>query len=107
MSASANSKDVIGRLYLLWETTHDIIELPAEIAYRVDKLTQLLDAISDKMFLKTVKARQMLFDCEQLTQQLISCTVPTDSRTYFLLTKLESHFDQLVTKTYAFRIKAG
>ncbi|MFH0730968.1 MAG: hypothetical protein V2B19_32070 [Pseudomonadota bacterium] len=107
MSTPANSKDVIGRLYLLWETIRDGIELPAEIAYRVDRLTQRLDAISEKMFLKTVNARQMLFDCEQLTQQLTSCIAPTDSRTYHLLTNLENHFDQLAKKTYAFRIKAG
>lgn len=107
MSFPANSRDVICRLYLLWETILQAIELPTEIGYRVDKLTQRLDAISDKMFLKTVKARQMLSDCEQLTQQLTTCIAPPDGRTYSLLTNLENHFDRLVKKTHAFRIKAG
>jgi hypothetical protein len=107
MNTPANIKDVTGRLYLLWERILQAFELPAEIVYRIDKLTQRLDAISGKMFLKTVKARQMLSDCEQLTRQLTFCIAPPDSRTYYLLTDLENHFDQLVKKTYAFRIKAG
>lgn len=107
MNTPANSKEVTGQLYLLWENILQAIELPAEIVYRVDKLTQRLDAISGKMFLKTVKAQQMLSDCVQLTQQLTSCIAPPGSRTYYQLTNLENHFEQLVKKTYAFRIKAG
>lgn len=107
MNTPANSKEVTGQLHLQWEIILQTIELPAEIIYRVDKLIQRLNAISGKMFLKTVKARQMLFDCQQISKQLTYCVSPPDSRTYYLLTTLETHFDQLVKKTHAFRIKAG
>lgn len=102
-----NGKKTIIRLNAIWR---DIISArgPArEITYRIEKLILRLDAVADKIFIKTVKAHGILLECLQLTDQFQSKLNAHQDAAFFLLTRLEGRVDDLVRKTHEFRIKAG
>lgn len=107
VNAATKTRMLITRLYRLWETIIDAQAAKPEIAYRVGKLIHKLDTIADKMFVKTVKAQNMLDACGQMTQQLTPQLDPLKDGAFHLLTELETHFDELVTLTHEFRVKAG
>jgi hypothetical protein len=105
--SATTSKKLTRRLYQLWGA---IIETPGihpEIAYRVGKLVHKLDTIYDKMFVKTVKAQEILTDCDQMTQEVQQLLDSPTEPLFSLLTKLETHFNELVKTTHEFRVKAG
>lgn len=107
MSSLSNGKHVIQRLNSIWREIVANREPSREIAYRLEKLRLLLDVVVDKIFIKTVKARDMLMECMQLTERFqaeLDRHVGTEFR---LLTRLERRMDELVRKTYEFRVKAG
>lgn len=107
MSSLSNGKRVIQRLNKIWR---DIIangEPNREAGYRMQKLSTRLAAVVDKIFIKTVKARDLLLECLQLTEQFQSELDRNASTNYELLTRLERCVDDLVRKTYEFRVKAG
>lgn len=81
--------------------------LSGELAYRLEKLSMRLDTISGKIFMKTVKAHDILYECEQLTVQLQSELGKSHHKSLRLLTTLEAHMDDLDRQTHEFRIKAG
>lgn len=82
-------------------------ELTRETGYRIRKLSLRLDVVGDKIFIKTVKARDMLMECLQLTEQIRSELDQRSGTNFKLLTRLEGRMDELVRKTYEFRVKAG
>jgi hypothetical protein len=108
MHSLSNGKGAIRRLGSLW---HEIIAdsgSTREIGYRMEKLVLRLDVVVDKIFVKTVKAHEMLLDCIQLTEQFQTERIhPDDTAALVLLTRLESRVDDLVKKTHEFRVKAG
>ena len=107
MPSISNSKNIIGRLESIWRQIIAAKELTGELAYRIEKLILRLDVVVDKIFVKTVKAHNILSECERLTEQFkFELTQPHD-KALLLLTRLEDHIDGLVKETHAFRIKAG
>jgi len=107
MGSISNSKNIIGRLELVWRQIIAAKEPTGELAYRIEKLILRLDVIVDKIFIKTVKAHNILFECERLTEQFTSELAQPQDKALLLLTRLEEHIDGLVKETHAFRIKAG
>lgn len=106
-STIESSRKLMSNLDRLWRDITKTSGIQNEFAYRVNKLVQKLDSVSDKMFVKTVKASEMLSECKDLTQQFKSSMDRREDRTYILLTRLEHLFNDLVTKTHEFRVKAG
>jgi hypothetical protein len=107
MRPISNGKNIIGQLASVWREVIDAKALTGELAYRVEKLIQRLDVIVDKIFVKTVKAHNILFECESLTEQFKSELNKPHDRALLLLTRLEDKIDGLVRETHAFRVKAG
>jgi hypothetical protein len=80
--------------------------LARETVYRVEKLALKLDALAEKTFLKTFKARDILLECAELTEQL-QTELEQSPNAFRTLTRLEGLIDDLIKKTHDFRIKAG
>jgi hypothetical protein len=107
MSSLSNGKRVIGRLDTLWREIITGSGATREIDYRMKKLISRLDVVVDKIFIKTVKAHDMLRDCIQLTEQFRAELTKPNNTAFMLLTRLETRIDDLVRKTHEFRVKAG
>jgi hypothetical protein len=107
MSKLSTGKKNIERLDAVWRDMIATNRLTGELAYRLEKLILRLDSIADKIFIKTVKAQDILFECEQLSEKFRSELSKSHNQTLVLLTHIENQVDDLVNKTHAFRIKAG
>ena len=90
-----------------WESMTQVEGLHPEIEYRMKKLVHRIAPLTDKIFIKTVKAREMLVECREKTTALQNQIESDGDRTFFLLTNLEKTFEDLLRKTYDIRIKAG
>ena len=107
MSSISKGKMIIAQLNSIWCEFIAAKGLSGEFAYRLEKLGLKLDTIADKIFVKTVKAHDILFECEKLTNQFKSALGTSDNTALLLLTRLERHVEDLVKQTHEFRIKAG
>jgi hypothetical protein len=107
MSLISNGKFVSKELRSVWRQVAAAEGLTVEFSYRLDKLSQRLDSIADKIFIKTVKAHDILSECAQLTGQFTSELDISHDVALRLLTQIEGHMDRLEKDTYEFRIKAG
>jgi hypothetical protein len=104
---TTKTRMLTARLYRLWDQIIEAHGNEPEITYRIRKLINKLDTITDKMFVKLVKAQEMLDECGQMTRELEPLLDPPEDRSFQLLTNLETHFDELVKLTHEFRVKAG
>jgi hypothetical protein len=107
MSSISNGKSIIMRLESIWQEIAAAKGLSREFVYRMEKLAFTLDAVAHKLFIKTVKARHVLIECEHLTEQFRDALNARHHRSLMLLTRLEGLVEGLIKETYAFRIKAG
>jgi hypothetical protein len=107
MPLKSNGKIVIKKLGPAWRQVAATEGLTVEFSYRFDKLGQRLDAIADKIFMKTVKAHDILGECARLTGQFTSELDKSHDGALRLLTQIESQMHRLEKETYEFRIKAG
>jgi endonuclease III len=107
MSKSSTGKNNIERLDSVWRHMIATNGLTDELAYRIEKLILRVNSIVDKIFIKTVKAHNVLAECEQLTEQFRSELHKQDDKALMTLTRIEIQIDDLVKETHAFRIKAG
>ena len=91
----------------IWMSMVQMKRLHPEIAYRMEKLVHRLAPLTDKIFLKTVRAHQLLMECREKTVELQNQIESHGNNTFQVLTDLEKTFEYLLTKTYEFRVKAG
>ena len=91
----------------IWESMVQMERLHPEIAYRIEKLVHRIAPLADKVFLKTVKARELLVECREKTAALQNQIESDGNNAFYLLTNIEKTFEDLLRKTYEFRIKAG
>lgn len=91
----------------IWESMVQMDHLHPEIAYRIEKLVHRIAPLADKVFLKTVKARELLIECREKTAALQNQIESDANNAFYVLTNLEKTFEDLLRKTYDFRIKAG
>ncbi len=99
-------KFFIRRLISRWLQIVACKGLARETVYRIEKLALKLDAVAEKTFLKTFKARDILLECAELTEQL-QAELEQSPNAFLTLTRLEGLIDDLIKKTHDFRIKAG
>ncbi len=78
-----------------------------EADYRIRKLIMRTRPMKDKMFLKTVKGRELILVCIELTNALQDAVRSGRQGVYRQLTVLENAYDELLRRTYEFRVKAG
>jgi hypothetical protein len=107
MTLISNEKLVNKELGDVWRKVAANEGLTVEFSYRLNKLSQRFDSIADKIFMKTVKAHDILSQCAQLTGQFTSELDISHDVALRLLTQIEGHMDHLEKDTYEFRIKAG
>jgi len=107
MAKLSTGKNNIERLDTVWRKMIAANGLTEELAYRLEKLILRLDSIADKIFIKTVKAQDILFECEQLSEKFKSELNEPLAKPLAVLTRIETQVEDLVKKTHAFRIKAG
>lgn len=107
MASISNAKIISKELRSTWRHIATTKGLTVEFSYRLDKLGQRLDSIADKIFMKTVKAHDILAECAQLTGQFKSELDKSHDMALRLLTQIEGFMDCLVKDTHEFRIKAG
>ena len=107
MAKLSTGKNNIERLDTVWRNMIAANGLTEELAYRLEKLILRLDSIADKIFIKTVKAQDILFECEQLSEKFKSELNEPLTKPLAVLTRIETQVEDLVKKTHAFRIKAG
>jgi len=95
------------QLQTLWDSMAGSYRLHPEIRYRIRKMSDRLAPLTDKFFLKTVRAAEMLYNCRLRTVDL-NTKIGADANEVFAdLTRIEEIFERLLRKTYTFRIKAG
>jgi hypothetical protein len=107
MAKLSTGKKNIERLNLAWRDMIATNGLTDELAYRLEKLILRLDSIVDKIFIKTVKAQDVLFECEQLSEKFKLELNKPQNKSLELLTRIEVQVENLVKETHAFRVKAG
>jgi cytidylate kinase len=107
MALIPNAKKVGKELGSVWRSIAATKGLTVEFSYRIDKLSLRLDSIADKIFMKTVKAHDILTECAQLTGQFKSELDQSHDMALRLLTQIEGLVDRLEKDTHEFRIKAG
>ena len=107
MTENLSGKKQAQRLQGIWDAMVKSESLHPEIAYRIEKLILRMEPLADKIFFKTVKAHEMLAECRHKTLALQQQLESDGDKAFLLLTHLEKTFEDLLGKTYAFRIKAG
>jgi hypothetical protein len=107
MNTITSGKSAIMHLNSVWREFISVEMLSDEIEYRLEKLILRLNVVADKIFIKTVKAHNILLNCIQLTEQFQSKINKHRDAAFLHLTHLEDCVDDLVQKTHEFRIKAG
>lgn len=90
-----------------WESLLDLDGISSESGYRIRRLINRAQPLADKMFLKTVKGREMILQCSEKTRVLRNQLESRGERLFSALTELERLYEELVKRTYEFRIKAG
>ncbi|MDR3569986.1 MAG: hypothetical protein P4L43_18340 [Syntrophobacteraceae bacterium] len=80
--------------------------LSPEWTYRIRKIMGSIDALEDKVYLKTLKGKETLLQCIEKANFLKDHSDSSDF-SYRLLTDLEMTCEELLVQCYQFRIKAG
>mgnify|MGYP006307794395 CR=1 FL=1 len=99
-------KKLAQELYHTWEDMLDQGGLSWEVDYRIRKMIHRIIPLFDKIFIKTTKACEMMRQCTDLTYT-VQRKLKNGEGVYGSLTDLENIFEELIRKTYEFRIKAG
>ncbi|MDQ7781747.1 MAG: hypothetical protein RDU20_02630 [Desulfomonilaceae bacterium] len=107
MSSAREAKVSVLELCSLWESILEEEGLSEEVHYRIRKLIDRTRALTDKMFVKTLKGREMIAECADMSRAVQDHVSADRDRLYSLLTHLESVHEDFLKKTYEFRVKAG
>ncbi len=111
MAALSSNRAALYELHDFWLEMAATRPCSLEVDYRLRKMARRLAHMADMMFIKTSKAQEMLSQCRDLSQRLqenLDNMDQEESRDlYRILTVLEVLFEDLLTRTYEFRVKAG
>ncbi len=107
MTTSMSGKVSALELCSLWETILEEDGLSTEVRYRFRKLIDRTTPLVDKMFVKTLKGREMLIQCADITRAIQFHLRSDQDQLYSQLTHLETVYEDFLKKTYEFRVKAG
>jgi hypothetical protein len=90
-----------------WERLLQAQNMSEESAYRIRRLIERSLPLADKMFLKTIRGREMVLQCAERTLLVRDELESRGERVYETLTELEKIYEDLLKKAYEFRVKAG
>lgn len=90
-----------------WEDLLEQTELSPEVAYRIRKMIDRMTPLLEKTYLKTVKGQEMVLQCAEKTRRIQHQLNSNKEDVYFSLTDLEKTYEDLLKRTYEFRIIAG
>ncbi len=107
MTTLMSGKESALELCSLWERIIRQEDLSTEARYRIRRLIDRTLPLVDKMFVKTVKGREMITRCADITRGIQDDVRSDHERLYSHLTHLETVYDDFLRKTYEFRVKAG
>jgi len=107
MDSRTSGKVSALELCSLWESILKEDGLSTEVRYRFRKLIDRTRPMVDKMFVKTLKGREMIVECANITRTVQDHVRFDQDRLYILLTHLETVYEDFLTRTYEFRVKAG
>jgi hypothetical protein len=95
------------QLALGWEGLLQLQGISSEVEYRILKLISRAAPLTDKIFLKTVKGREIIAECAEKTRAVRDKIESGRGDVYVALTDLEKTWDGFLKRVYEFRIKAG
>jgi hypothetical protein len=111
VAALSSNRAALYELHDFWLELAASRPCSPEVDYRLRKMARRLAHMADMIFIKTTKAQEMLSQCRDLSQRLKEMLDNSGSiewrDLYRVLTALEILFEELLTKTYEFRVKAG
>jgi hypothetical protein len=107
MKRTGNGKVLAEELRHTWQDILEQRSLSQEVEYRIRKMMDRMTPLLGKMYLKTVKGREFILQCAEKTGRLLDHLDSNDEQLYYILTDLEKTYEDLLKRTYEFRIKAG
>ncbi|MGQ9921088.1 MAG: hypothetical protein ACUVRZ_07125 [Desulfobacca sp.] len=102
-SGKTMALDLINAWQMLWQQQ----QAAPEVAYRLQKMIAGLLPLVDRPYLKTPKAQETLHTCLHQTALLEEALRRSDKDVFLQLTDLEHLYEEFLTRTYEFRVKAG
>ena len=90
-----------------WEDLLKQAGFSPEVDYRIRKMIGRMTPLLEKTYLKTVKGQEMLLQCAEKTRRIQHQLNSNKEDVYFSLTDLEKTYEDLLKRTYEFRIIAG
>jgi predicted unusual protein kinase regulating ubiquinone biosynthesis (AarF/ABC1/UbiB family) len=94
-------------LALGWESLLQLKGISRELDYRIRKLISRAAPLTDKIFLKTLKGKEIIAECAEKTRAVRDKIESGRGDVYEALTDLEKTWDDFLKRVYEFRIKAG
>jgi hypothetical protein len=90
-----------------WENLLDLEGISGESEYRIRRLIERAVPLSGKMFVKTVKGKEMIAQCAEKTRVVQEELESRSAYVYAAITELERAYEELLKQVYEFRVKAG
>ncbi len=97
----------IVNLTLGWKSLLDLEGISAESEYRIRKLIERAMPLAGKIFVKTIKGKEMMAQCARKTRVVQDQIEARSTRVYAALTELEREYEEFLKQVYEFRVKAG
>ncbi len=97
----------IGALTHGWSSLLILEGISAESEYRIRRLVERAAPLAGKMFVKTIKGKEMMAQCAQKTREVRDRLESRSANVYVALTDLEKTYDEFLRLVYEFRVKAG
>ena len=90
-----------------WQIMVDQHQASLEVSYRLQKMSAGLLPLVDRLYLKTPKAQETLQLCAQKTALVENALQTAPEEVFQHLTDLEQVYEELLNRTFEFRVKAG
>jgi hypothetical protein len=102
-----SAESTIVTLTLGWESLLNLEGISGESEYRIRRLIERAVPLSGKIFVKTVKGKEMIAQCAEKTRVVRDQLESRSARVYEAMTELEKTYEELLKQVYEFRVKAG
>lgn len=104
---SKTGKVALTELSVAWETLLTLKGISREFEHRIRRMVSRATPLTDQVFLKTVKGREMIAECAKKTRLVREALNSQGDDVYRVLTDLERTYEDFLKRVYEFRVKAG